>query len=206
MAEKTTWDISFLDTDLTLEPLSGETLDMLRAARDCRRAPLLWAPARAGEEEMDMLPMLEIEAAADRMEGGDLPLGDMAEALIAIHYPLDRAVAVRVLAAGPNGITRREAVAGVAAAYREIYRLEHAKAGDPGHVGAIPGAALGEALRDIAGEAGTPDFPQTVHLANRKSSEGPFGIWGHDLRDLWLEGLLTLRRDDRVWILPELGS
>jgi hypothetical protein len=46
--------------------------------------------------------------------------------------------------------------------YEEIYRQEEATAGDPGY---IPG------------------------MLNRQSSEGPYGIWGHDFSDLYFESV-----------------
>jgi len=48
--------------------------------------------------------------------------------------------------------------------YEKIYAEEEAAEGNPGH---IPG------------------------MLNRQSSEGPYGIWGHDFSDLYFEGIIV---------------
>lgn len=58
--------------------------------------------------------------------------------------------------------TARNVLRFAARDYKKIYDIEEGKVGNPGH---IPG------------------------MLNRATSNGPFGIWGHDMGDLFFEGI-----------------
>lgn len=80
---------------------------------------------------------------------------------ITIHftYPLSTDALLEFETTNPNGFSRREFISCVGRGYRKIYDTEHEAVGDPGH---IPG------------------------MCNRRQSEGPYGIWGHDMDNLVL--------------------
>jgi hypothetical protein len=82
---------------------------------------------------------------------------------IKFDYPLSRAVSFSYHKKRPEGFSRRDFYKCILAGYHRIYSEEHKAVGDPGH---IPG------------------------MLNRQSSEGPYGIWGHDIGDLVLEGVI----------------
>jgi len=58
--------------------------------------------------------------------------------------------------------------------YRRIYREEEAASGDPGIVG--------------------PISPDGTTCVNRAQSDGPYGIWGHVIGDLYIEGIFETER------------
>jgi hypothetical protein len=90
-----------------------------------------------------------------------------------IDYPLTNPKTVTLVHNDNSGWTERQFVEAVCQAYADIYKEE---GDDPGHIDG---------------------------LMNRKVSYGPYGIWGHDITDLILEGAVLL--DNGVWDL-EVGS
>lgn len=75
-----------------------------------------------------------------------------------ITYPLTNPVKVAI--GNPGGFTRKHFIEAVYAAYKSIYDEE-------GNENVVPSG---------------------MGLLNRGRSFGPYGIWGHDLTDLYLEG------------------
>jgi hypothetical protein len=75
-------------------------------------------------------------------------------------YPLNNPVTKTFT--NPGGFTAYDFLKVVNETYTTIYREEEEAAGNPGHV---PG------------------------MLNRAESHGPHGIWGHDMSDLFLEGV-----------------
>jgi len=90
-----------------------------------------------------------------------------------IDYPLTTPYIHQETHTDGSGWTQAQFIAAVRRAYFLVYAAE---GDDPGHV---PG------------------------MLNRARSHGPFGIWGHDLGDLYLEG--AIKQDDGSWQL-EVGS
>jgi hypothetical protein len=87
---------------------------------------------------------------------------DLPEGKYEFHYdyPLStKAVFKRKLKSKTSG---RNILRYAAKDYKKIYDIEDGKVGNPGN---IPG------------------------MLNRASSNGPFGIWGHDIGDLYFEGI-----------------
>lgn len=98
---------------------------------------------------------------------------DPATALrVRIDYPLSFPVVIDV-STGEAGFTRRAFAEAVAAAYRRIYEEEDATC--------------------------TLDPTPRGFLLNRSRTDGRYGIWGHDLADLVLEG--AERGADGAWWL-----
>ncbi len=86
-----------------------------------------------------------------------------------VDYPLTIPRTVELTHENGAGWTQRQFVTAVRDAYLEIYAAEP----DPGRAGG--------------------------GLVNRGRSEGPYGIWGHDLGDLTLER--AVRQEDGTWTL-----
>lgn len=82
------------------------------------------------------------------------------EITISFDYPLSNPT--RMTFTNPGGFTRFDFFRCVYEGYKKIYEQEEAADGDPGM---IPG------------------------MLNRASNNGPHGIWGHVMEDLYLEGV-----------------
>ena len=110
---------------------------------------------------MDAIRIINTDDAvrSKRLTHLDTVVTDLAEIYIEFDYPLNNPVIIKFTNDG--GFTVRDFAKAVHKGYTKIYAEEEAAVGDPGHV---PG------------------------LLNRDRSSGPYGIWGHDLRDLFLEG------------------
>ncbi len=89
-----------------------------------------------------------------------------------VDYPLTHAKKVELHHPDGEPWTQNQFVEAVRATYKEIYDEEEKAAGNPGK---IPG------------------------MVNRGTSNGPYGIWGHDITDLVLEGAEKL--PDGTWDL-----
>lgn len=79
---------------------------------------------------------------------------------ITFSYPLERET--KLTFTNPGGFSRYDFFRCVYEGYKNIYAQEEAVAGNPGN---IPG------------------------MLNRARSDGPYGIWGHVMEDLFLEGI-----------------
>lgn len=95
----------------------------------------------------------------DQIVGGNLKITDLDKIQIRFDYPLSHQVTLAF--SNPDGFTRMDFFRAVYDGYVTIYAAETAVAGNPG---LIPG------------------------MLNRNTSKGPYGIWGHCMEDLFLEG------------------
>lgn len=75
-----------------------------------------------------------------------------------IDYPLEKPFYFMIEKDSKDGITRKHLVKSICKFYQKIYREEETKSSHP--AGLIPG------------------------MLNRQTSNGPYGIWGHDITDL----------------------
>ena len=82
------------------------------------------------------------------------------EITIHFNYPLDNAADFTFKS--KNGFTRKKFYECIAKGYKRIYREEEADDGNPGHISG---------------------------MYNRATSNGRYGIWGHDIGDLVIEGV-----------------
>jgi hypothetical protein len=82
-------------------------------------------------------------------------------------YPLGESKGPDYRYVSPAGLSARDIARCVAATYHVIYAAECAAVGEEAHKKRAGGNCM-----------------------NRGTTDGPFGIWGHDLRDLVLEGFL----------------
>jgi len=143
------------------------------------------AEARAdGETEpFGWINLREMPDGLSRLIDADEIVVVAASARLVLSYPLDVS-AVRVIAPG-DGRTfmRRELVQLIDETYREVYAKETATQSEP-----------------------TPAIADRGLLLNRPASDGTFGIWGHDLDDLAIEGINVYVFEGEVWVHPEMGS
>lgn len=92
---------------------------------------------------------------------GAARITDLETIEIEFDYPLSHSV--KRIFTNQGGFNAYDIFKAVHDGYTTIYREEEAATGDPGHV---PG------------------------MLNRQRSAGPHGIWGHDIGDLYLEGIV----------------
>ena len=90
----------------------------------------------------------------------------MNEIRVEYTYPLSKRTVMFFNADNETGFTRAELARKVCEGYQKIYQIEEEAVGNPGN---LPG------------------------MLNRATSEGPYGIWGHDIQDLVLH---TVRQID----------
>lgn len=95
----------------------------------------------------------------DMIVGGNPLVTERTTIQINFDYPLSRPVCLEF--SNPHGFTCYDFFKAVYDGYSKIYREEDAQEGDPGMVDG---------------------------MFNRNSSEGAYGIWGHYMEDLFLEG------------------
>jgi hypothetical protein len=103
-------------------------------------------------------------------------------------YPLTEAKSPQWVyeTAAPAGLALRDLVRCVVASYRVIYAAEACAVGAEAHAARVGGMS-----------------------ANRGRTNGPFGIWGHDLGDLVLEGFDWAPSADRSGagaLMPSISS
>ena len=106
-------------------------------------------------------------------------------AVILYIYPLSEGKSPEYEYTSPAGLSARDIARCIAATYRVIYAAECAAVGEAAHAARAGGICI-----------------------NRGRTNGPFGIWGHDLRDLVLEGFTWARAADGSGgaLLPLIGS
>lgn len=102
------------------------------------------------------------------------------EATLLISYPLTKSAKCHIKTRDPNGFTRQEIIEQICENYERIYREEDESTEiEPGM---IPG------------------------MFNRVQTNGKYGIWGHVIEDLYIEGISYTDENDEVVIEPQIGS
>lgn len=105
------------------------------------------------------------------------------EVNLVLSYPLKTA-AVRILRpADANSFTRGQLIRAIDETYRAIYKMESETQSAP-----------------------TPPVEERVRLLNRPSSDGTFGIWGHDINDLGIGDIDIYKAGDKLWLDPYMQS
>ena len=130
---------------------------------------------------------LRAEVAVALIRHPEMDIHDSDEVLIparraelCLDYPLSVTVIAPITATG-GGITRTDILKAIHDAYAEIYRREDA--------------------------ASRPDNPEDRGaVLNRNRTQGPFGIWGHDIGDLVVEALQVFETPQGHVVIPVMGS
>lgn len=95
---------------------------------------------------------------------------------LVIDYPLSTASRRLVQnGRGQHGFTRSALLRAIAKEYRDVYREEDPRSDEM--------------------------IPRVGSLLNRCQTEGPHGIWGHDIGDLVIEAIYVRRRKDDIPIV-----
>ena len=107
----------------------------------------------------------------DRIGGADTVIDYRHEITVIIDYPLSKPCNLHISGGGP--ITAGRFCKAIADMYRMIYKEE-------ARTSSLP-------ERNIRG------------MLNRASTDGKYGVWGHSIGDLYLEGAVL--REDDAWEL-----
>lgn len=145
--------------------------------------PYAEAIADGDTEPFDWMDLSDVEGAMDRLiDAGEVVL-EVNEATLVLVYPFETA-AIRELRA-ENGIafTRGELMKRIDETYRRIYSLE-----------------------EESQSSTTPEIADRGASLNRPRSDGEFGIWGHDYRDLGVLSIEVQRVANGVWLNPSMVS
>ncbi|MEM6972206.1 MAG: hypothetical protein AAF577_05310 [Pseudomonadota bacterium] len=150
--------------------------------------PMLFAPtpediADGYDEPEEAVQIAALPDALDRMAEPGTKAAEAEKAVIFIDYPLSEVAEVTLSPADGKAFTTGEIVAAIGEAYRAIYEAEGASQTSP-----------------------TPSMSERGQFLNRPPSHGTFGVWGHDLEDLYLEGVHLYRAEGVLWIEPQMGS
>jgi len=108
---------------------------------------------------------------------------------IEFSYPLNNPLNVDLSSKNPNGFTKKEIVDHIVRIYREIYAEEERTAHPQAYT--VKSDKMGEGISDVQEHVVIPTDQRQLFscMINRNSTEGVYGIWGHDLSDLAIEGL-----------------
>ena len=104
-------------------------------------------------------------------------------AILVIDYPLNDSFGFELKASSSSGFTRAGLVRTISKIYHEIYNTEEETA----------------TIKTIPRE-------ERKGIINRNSTNGKYGIWGHDLSDLDLSGLQVLESDNKTYIFLMVES
>jgi hypothetical protein len=100
---------------------------------------------------------------------------DKTKIKIIFSYPLTKAFTFEYLSNDSKGFTRKEISEYIMTQYKDIYNEEEANQGHPGFM--------------------------APNILNRAQSYGKYGIWGHDIEDLYLHTLYENKDEDNIYTL-----
>ena len=135
-------------------------------------------------EASELLPEIAVLAIRHPkmvIEEADEVVLDAPEAELLLYYPLSVIVSLPLKAVG-SGITRREILNVIHDAYMQIYREEER----------------------VSRPENSED--QGELSLNRTETKGPYGIFGHVLRDLVVERINIYHHKGRYFIIPAIES
>lgn len=171
--------VSVRDADVPGCPGGADCLGMM---------PMLFAPSEEeiAEGETEPCPDVRVidlpDALARMIEPGRM-VAETPGAVLILDYPLGVLAERMLTPRNGHTFTAGEIVAAIGETYRAVYAAETASQSAP-----------------------TPPFGERGQLLNRPPSNGTFGIWGHDIEDLYIEGVHLYRAEGRLWIEPQIGS
>lgn len=90
---------------------------------------------------------------------------------VTIDYPLENAATIELRSDKKSGFTRAELILKISAEYKRIYKEEEASAKEK-----------------------TIPIEKREGLVNRNTTNGKYGIWGHDLEDLDLSEIIVHKK------------
>lgn len=141
-------------------------------------------PIAVGEAEpFGWMDLRDVQENFSRLIDADEVVLTAAEATLVLWYSLVVAAIRLIRPSDGKSFTRGELVILVDEIYREVYRLEANSQSSP-----------------------TLAIRERGRLINRPKSDGIFGIHGHDIADLGIEGIDVYRIDRRIWLDPGICS
>lgn len=93
---------------------------------------------------------------------------------LTIDYPLENVITVELRSDKKNGFTRAELILKISAEYKRIYREE-----------------------EISAKEKTIPIEEREGVVNRNTTDGKYGIWGHDLGDLALSEIIVHKKSGK---------
>lgn len=163
-------------TDLPFEPGTGSAT----------RSVLMQAEPEkdfASDGGIDPLDWMDLTGGLSRLIAADEVVLNASQATLVLWYPLAFAAIRSISPANGTSFTRAELVMLIDETYREIYRLEA-----------------------NSQSSATPPIQERGNLLNRPQSDGKFGIYGHDLNDLGIEGLDVHQVNGHIWLCANMCS
>jgi predicted nucleotidyltransferase len=134
--------------------------------------------------ENDIMPWISIknpESEIENLIGKDEIVIERKFALLRIDYPLSNPVEIMIMSDSEKGFTRKKLVEEISKAYNQIYKEEE----ETSNIKTIP-------------------IFEREGVINRNQTDGKYGIWGHDIDDLDLSGIV-LREIDSGYLKLELN-
>ncbi len=130
------------------------------------------------ESTIDGISIEKGEAeSANIIDGDAIVLSNMSVKLL-IDYPLKKPATFELKTFNSKGFSRKELTAQICAKYHEIYDIEEQTANTK-----------------------TVPSDKREGLYNRNETDGKYGIWGHDIADLYLTGIEIHRTKNGETIL-----
>jgi hypothetical protein len=93
---------------------------------------------------------------------------------LTIDYPLENVITVELRSDKKNGFTRAELILKISAEYKRIYQKE-----------------------EISAKEKTIPIEEREGVVNRNTTDGKYGIWGHDLGDLDLSEIIVHKKSGK---------
>ncbi len=120
--------------------------------------------------ENDIMPWISIknpESEIENLIGKDEIVIENNIAIIIIDYPLNKPVEIEIKSNTSKGFTRKQLVERISEEYNRIYKEEEESA-----------------------KTKTIPIDERKGIINRNQTDGKYGIWGHDIDDLDLSGIV----------------
>jgi len=100
-----------------------------------------------------------------------------------VHYPLKKAYSFKIKAKNNKNFSRLELVEAIRNTYQKIYKTEE----ETTKTKTIPINKRGSCF-------------------NRNATNGKYGIWGHDIGDLVIEGINITEEKNKIFVHLSIGS
>lgn len=140
--------------------------------------------ARFGQPTMQYLSIAAYtDEIKDLIDPDQIVLKETSATLL-IDYPLNNPARIELKSAKPEGFTRAEILRAICDNYKQIYIEEEASA-----------------------KTKTVPMEERKGLSNRNTTDGKYGIWGHDIDDLVLSDIEVYEQDGgKMLIVPLVES
>ena len=135
-------------------------------------------------ERFEWMDLRDVAGAMDRLIDAAEIVLEVAEATLVLVYPFETAVVRELRAENGTAFTRGELMKRIDETYRKVYALDEESQSSQTH----------------------DETADREAMLNRPLSEGEFGIWGHEYRDLGVGSIDVHEVSNRVWLDPVMES